>query len=265
MTATPKVTSLKNPLVRRFRAVAAGDELSLVAADGVHLIEEALQAGLEMVEVAVSPKLLESERGRRLAEQIQRVAGLVHDCSDAVLQRISNLTTPQGVVAVCRRPPVRPLDLLGRDRALIVVAARVQDPGNLGALIRTGEAAGATGLIALEGGADPYRDKAVRGSAGSVFRLPTLGKQTIERTCELGRQHGLQLIVAEADAEQEYWQVDLARPSMIVFGGEGGGVPEALRARADCRLRVPIAPTVDSLNVAVAAGVVLFDARRQRR
>ena len=265
MSATPKVTSPKNPLVRRFRAVAAGAEPSLLTADGVHLVEEALQAGLELVEVAVSSKLGESERGRRLFEQLQRAAGLVHDCSEAVLQRISNLATPQGVVGVCRRPPVRPIDLLGRDRALIVVAARVQDPGNLGALIRTGEAAGATGLIALEGGADPFRDKAVRGSAGSVFRLPTLGRQSIESACELGRRHGLQLLIAEADAEREYWQVDLARPSMIVFGGEGGGVPEALRARADDRLRVPIAPTVDSLNVAVAAGIVLFDARRQRR
>jgi TrmH family RNA methyltransferase len=104
----------------------------------------------------------------------------------------------------------------------------------------------------------------VRGSAGSIFRLPVFGGWSIEQTVAFAAEHGLQLIVADAQAELDYWQADLRRPAAIVFGGEGEGVPAALRARAARAIRIALAPAVESLNVAVAAGVVLFEARRQR-
>jgi TrmH family RNA methyltransferase len=264
MPATPRVTSTKNPIVRRFRAVAAGEDNSLLVADGIRLLHEALDAGLPLREVAVAAGLAETPRGRELVARVQAAAELVHVCADNVIGRISHLDTPQGAVGIVGRPHVRPRHLLGRDRALVVVAAGIKDPGNLGALVRAAEAAGASGLIALAGGADPFRDKAVRGSAGSIFRLPVLGGWTIEQTVAFSAEHALQLIVTAADAEADYWSADLRRPTAIVFGGEGEGVPAALRAKAAGAIRIALAPAVESLNVAVAAGIVLFEAKRQR-
>jgi TrmH family RNA methyltransferase len=146
-----------------------------------------------------------------------------------------------------------------------VIAAGIRDPGNLGAVIRTAEAAGATGLAALVGGADPFRDKAVRAAAGSTFRLPVIGPAEPAAVLDGARRGRARILLAEANGELDYASADLRGPVALVLGSEGAGIPEPLRAAAQGSIRVPMAAPVDSLNVAVAAGVLLFEARRQRR
>ena len=155
------LTSAKNPAVQRFRDAAAGRAEGLMLAEGVRLVWDAVRAGVEVVEVAVSPKLGDNDLRDALAER----AGSFLDVSDALLQRLSALDTPQGVAAVLRRPSYDDGALLGDELApLVVAAAGLRDPGNVGAVIRSAEAAGATGCLTLRGGADPFRDTAVRGS-----------------------------------------------------------------------------------------------------
>lgn len=160
-----------------------------------------------------------------------------------------------------RRPAYQPEQLRG-GRALIVVAAGIKDPGNLGAVIRTAEAAGATGVICLAGGADPFRDKALRGASGSTFRLPVIAG--VSEAEALALLEGLHVVVAETGGEIDCWKADFGKPGALVIGNEGHGVPDAFRSVAAQRVRIPIAASVESLNVAVAAGVLLFEARRQR-
>ena len=255
------ITSPKNPLVRRFRDAAQGEPPELMLVDGIKLVDEALAAKLPIVEAAITARLFGSEAGKSLRRRLEHDCPRLHEISDALLERISGVTTPQGVSAIFRRPAYQARELRGT-RPLVIIAAGIKDPGNLGAMIRSAEAAGATGVLATSGGADPFRDKALRGSAGSVFRLPTLGGQSEAQA--IAAIEGMQVVIAEADGAIDYWKCDFRLPTAIVLGNEGHGVPEALRARATVRIRIPMAATVESLNVAVATGVILFEAKRQR-
>lgn len=256
-----EVTSSKNPAVQRFRDAAAGDLEGVMLAEGTRLVGEALAAGMTVIEAAVSPRLSDAA----LRARLQQVAGSFLECSDDLLARLSALDTPQGVAVLLARPRRDERDLLGKDMApIVIVAAGVRDPGNLGSLLRTAEAAGASGCVTLRGGADPFRDKAVRGSMGSVFRLPVLHGLDVGGVIELARRNRLALVVADGAGGKPYTQADLCRPLLLVVGAEAAGVPPELLAAADQRVRIPLQAPVDSLNVAVAAGVLLFEARRQR-
>ena len=266
MGSADRITSTKNPLVRRFRAAAQGERLGVLVADGFRLAQEALTAGLAPMEFVWSKKLLQRDGGEELLARLRRTPATEHSCSDQVVERLSHLKTHQGVVVMVRRPRVELGGLARGQTPLLVVAAGVQDPGNLGALIRSAEAAGATGFLALAGGANPYRDKAVRGSMGSVFRLPCVADVSIEAAVAFLKESRLQVVVADQSGGvgKSFWDAELTGPTALVLGSEGGGVPRALRHIAAVTVRIPITDPVDSLNVAVAAGVLLFEARRQR-
>ena len=255
------VSSGKNPAIQRFRDAASGDLPDLMLAEGVRLVAEALDAGLDVVEAAVSPRLTDAA----LRTRLQQRARTFLDCSDEVLARLSALDTPQGLAVLLQRPRVDEGALLGTSLVpLVVIAAGVRDPGNLGSLLRTAEAAGATGVISLKGGADPFRDKAVRGSMGSIFRLPVLHGFDAAAIVAFCQRHRLQLVVADGSGERAHTQVDLRKPLALVVGAEAAGVPDELLAAASVRTRIPLQAPVESLNVAVAAGVMLFEAKRQR-
>lgn len=257
----PFVTSTRNPLVQRFRAAAAGDLPEAMMAEGVRLVAEAVAAGLRVHEAAVAPRCTDAALRARLRE----VAGSFVECSDAVLAALSSVDTPQGVAVVLARPAVADDALVRGDAApLVVAAAGLRDPGNLGAVIRTAEAAGASGVLTMRGGADPFRDKALRGSMGSVFRLPVRHGADAAGIVAFARRHRLQLVVADGGDGKSYTAADLRRPTLLVLGAEADGVPGDLLMAADARVRIPLRPPVESLNVAVAAGVLLFEARRQR-
>lgn len=255
------LTSTKHPVAQRFRAAAAGADDSVLLAEGNRLVDEALAAGLVVLAAAVSPRCTDAP----LRQRLQQRAGSYFECSDELLARLSALETPPGVAVLLQRPRREAVELLRGELApLVVVAAGVRDPGNLGALLRTAEAAAATGCITLRGGADPFRDKAVRGSMGSVFRLPVLHGMTSTDVLDFVQRHQLQLVVADGGGGRPHTEVDLRKPLALVVGAEAAGVPPELLAAATARVRIPLRAPVESLNVAVAAGVLLFEARRQR-
>ncbi|MBL8754148.1 MAG: RNA methyltransferase [Planctomycetes bacterium] len=255
------MTSSKNPMVQRFRAAAAGELEGVLLAEGVRLVAEAVAAGMVVLEAAVSPRLQDGDLRARLEKGARSFLAV----GDDVMQRISAVDTPQGVAVLLERPRVAESALLGKGLApLVVAAAGVRDPGNLGSLLRTAEAAGASGVVTMRGGADPFRDKAVRGSMGSVFRLPVLHGLDAAGLLDFARRHRLQIVVADGGGERVHTQADLKKPLLLVVGAEAAGVPPELVRAADARVRIPLQAPVESLNVAVAAGVLLFEARRQR-
>ncbi|MFY9342361.1 MAG: RNA methyltransferase [Planctomycetota bacterium] len=262
MATTPRaVTSTKNPVVQQFRAAGSGELAGAMLAEGVRLVQEALDAGLRVSVAAVSPRLQDAGLRTRLLA----VAESFLECSDEVLAKMSGMETPPGVAVLLERPRTDERDLLGKGWApLVVAAAGVRDPGNLGSLVRTAEAAGATGCVTMRGGADPFRDKAVRGAMGSLFRLPVLHGLDAAAVVEFARHHRLRLVVADGDGDTVHTAADLRSPLVLVVGAEAAGVPAELRAAAATRVRIPLQPPVESLNVAVAAGVLLFEVRRQR-
>ena len=179
---------------------------------------------------------------------------------DHTFRELASTETPQGIIALVR-PPVSTLDQLIRrgNDVLVVVLDGVQDPGNAGAIVRAAEAFGASGVIFLKGTVNPYNPKCIRGSAGSVFRVPLIASVEAD---EILRLRDLTWYAAMPRAPELASNVDLSRPCGIIIGSEGHGVSQAL-ARYAVGLRIPTSG-VESLNAAVAAGILLYEARRQR-
>jgi TrmH family RNA methyltransferase len=259
------ITSRSNPLLRRLRLLvergAAGD---LMLLEGVRLIEEALSAGLEIVEVAASPKLESSPRGRQLAHDLAARGAPPRLIDDRLLDSLSEVETSQGVLAVARRR-LFDEEALFHDAPLVVVAEAIQNPGNLGGLLRAAEAAGASGAVLTAGCADPLSWKALRGAMGSAFRLPHVrGLETADVRERLARR-GVLSIATVAEGGTPYDTFDWTRPLALWLGAEGTGLSADTLAAAAERVTIPMARPVESLNVAVAAGILLFEAARQRR
>lgn len=256
------ITSTKNPIVQQFRDAAAGALEGVLLAEGARLVNEALDAGLQVVAAAVSARCDDTA----LRDRLQQATANCFEVAPDVMARMSALETPPGVAVLLRQPATGEADLLRRESVpLVVVAAGVRDPGNLGSLLRAAEAAGASGCITMRGGADPFRDKAVRGSMGSVFRLPVLHGLDATNVIDFSRRHRLQLVIADGGGDRLYSEIDFRRPTLLVVGAEAAGVPPDLLQAASVRASIPLREPVESLNVAVAAGVLLFEAQRQRR
>ena len=258
----PPITSRQNPIVRRFREIAQtpGTELLL---DGSHLLAEALLAHLPVEVVAVEGAAANGEVGalvRRAAEAGARVL----DVSASVLEAISPVRRPTGIVAIARRRESTLEQVLGNAPQLVLMLEQVQDPGNVGAIIRAADACGATGVVVGAGSADPFGWKALRGAMGSAFRLPVASQQDLGAAVEQARRLGLQLLAAVPRDGTALPSCDLRRPVAIVLGGEGAGVSADLLELMDGRLTIPMRPTVDSLNVATAAALIVYETERQR-
>lgn len=265
MTAREIVRSRANPAFKRLqerKRRARGDGLLLL--EGPRLLREALSAGVRVSEAALSERAARAAEGRSLMRELQQRGARVRLFGDALLDSLSEVETTQGVVALAE-PSRFDEDAVFAGTPLLLVCCRVQNPGNLGALLRTAEAAGATGALLSEGSADPYSWKALRGSMGSAFRLPHLGGVPLLSLADLLRRRGLRTIAADARAERRYDEVDWRAPLALLLGSEGAGLPDELLRAADERVSIPLRPAVESLNVGVAAGVLLFEAARQRR
>jgi RNA methyltransferase, TrmH family len=181
-----------------------------------------------------------------------------------VLAAISPVRTPSGVVAIAQRAPT-PLDeALARPPQLVLMLGGIQDAGNVGAIVRAADAFGATGIVAAEGTADPLGWKALRGAMGSSFRVPIAIRQSLAAAVGAARQAGLRILAAVPRGGTWLHDCDLRPPFALVLGAEGAGVPAAVTAGADEQITIAMRERVESLNVAVAAAVILYEAARQR-
>ncbi len=231
-----------------------------VGIEGPHLLEEALRTGLHVATVFVA----------RGAEALLDALPLPPEAEILLLPRkllesALATETPQPLAALIEPPDWSWDNILhpGRQKPLILLLAGLQDPGNLGAILRSAEAFGASGAVSLPGTVSAWNPKAVRASAGSVFRLPVLAVST--REClERLRDVGVATYAATANDAPPAASVDMTAPVALIIGNEGNGVAEELAAKADSRITIPCPGPVESLNAAVAASVLLYEAARQR-
>jgi RNA methyltransferase, TrmH family len=256
MAKVEHLTSPENALLKEVRQAVSNGGLTrdgYCIAETVHLLEEALRSRCEIKAVlAAASAQPEIERRLNRAAELRLIV-----LPDALSARLSATESNQGVMALVR-PPTWENDDLIRTRPLVVALDGVQDPGNAGAILRAAEAFEATGVIFLKGSVNPYNPKVVRASAGSVFRVPILTGQGLP---EMGL-NGLTMYAATPAAGPPASQADLARDCIIIIGNEGRGISPALFAQAS-PLHVPTAG-VESLNAAMAASILLYEAARQR-
>src|SRR5919205_1258507 len=260
------ITSRKNQFAQRARAVREGREKELVFVEGVRLCEETLRASVVFEAVLYTRGLTDEGRGASLLERLRETCPNTHAVSEDVLESVSDTKTPQGVVALARRPPTgREVVEASGGVPLVVVLHRANNPSNAGAVLRVAEAAGATGVILTKGSTDPLSPKSLRGSMGSAFRLPLWTGPTLEEALGWCRARGIRAVAAAASAAAIHTEVDWTTPRAVVLGPEAGGLTAEEVGAAGEAVRIPMREPVESLNLATALAVVLYEAARQRR
>lgn len=276
------ITSRDNKWLKSFRAALRGKGPNgsgnePIGIEGPKLVEEALRSGLEV------EALLVSESGEHDAAQVLKAAsesetGISRShilrTTDKLFEGVSGTEAPQGVAALFRQPAWGLDDVLhgvGATRGnspLVVVLAAIQDPGNVGTILRSAEAFGATGAIATRGTADPWSPKALRASAGSTLRLPLLRGMAIPVLLAQLRIAGVKIYAASSARNGHEVgasaRADLREAASIFVGNEGAGLPSEVTSAADATISIPTMETVESLNAGVAASIVLYEAARQR-
>jgi TrmH family RNA methyltransferase len=253
------ITSRQNQRVKDIRRLrrSKGD---LAVLEGPHLVEAALRAGHVLEEVLATPPFLASEEGERLVRSLPLPPLVV---SPEVLAELTDADSPRGVLAVARLPRFGVETLPVRPDCPYLYLEGLQDPGNLGALARVAEAAGAAGLALSPGCAHPNHPRALRASAGSLLRLPVaVGVSPDSLDAHLALAHPRWAALVPRGGEDLY-RARLDGTAILAVGAEGPGLSPALLARASLRLTIPMAPAVESLNATVAAALVLFEMRRR--
>jgi TrmH family RNA methyltransferase len=279
------ITSRDNKWLKNFRAALQGTgpkEGDPIGIEGRKMVEDALASGLE------AQALLVSDAGERDLAHLLEVAGKsdtgiprsrIYRTTDKLFAGVSGTEAPQGVAALFGQRVWGMEDLLhgtaGRDgafsgaAALIVVMAAIQDPGNVGTIVRSAEAFGASGAIATRGTADPWSPKALRASTGSALRLPILRGMAVPVVLAQLKISGVKIVAASAKGQSSRDSKALAEalngPAAIFVGSEGGGLPAEVEHAADAKIAIPMSESVESLNAGVAASIVLYEAAKMRK
>ena len=274
-----RVKEVANLKQKKFRA-----ESGTFFAEGLRAVNEALQYA--DVTDLFFVKTEESKMGEVIKHAEEKGVRL-YQVDDKVMAKLSDTKTPQGVLAVIRMPATRLQQLQpafvakkrsvgnGNDTATalpdvdnnapVVILDRIQDPGNLGTVIRTADAAGAMGIVLLEGCVDAFSPKVVRASMGSLFHLPVVQEVSAEEALTWCYGHGYEPAATAMTGASNLYKTDLSRKMAFILGNEANGVSEELQAAAETRLFIPMAGLAESMNVAMAAGIILFEGLRQRK
>lgn len=254
-------------LLKRFRQAFRGEAGEggerLIPLEGARLIDEALRSGARL-EAVVFSETGAARFAAKLRPQLSKHAE-VAVAADAAFRAAMDVETPQGVAALARWPAASLAEMLAdTSQPPLLVAAALQDPGNLGTLIRAADAFGATGVLSLAESVGPFHPKAIRASAGSLFHLPVAEKIAEAALIEACRRRDVAIVAAGARGKTPLPAADLRRPLCLVIGQEAGGVPRALQRAAAATLAIPMRRQTESLNAGVAGAIILYEAMRQR-
>jgi len=260
-----KITSRDNQKLKFARKVRDGREPEYIFLEGVRLAKEALRSELELKEVLVSEDF--DDR----SDQLEAFASLIGPTlvSDRIFDSVADTKNSQGIVIIAKRPitSIERVDAAlakaGSGIPLVIFLSRINNPSNLGAILRTAEASSARGVIVSEGSADVFSPKALRAAMGSSLRLPVLENVGFDEAIKWAQTRGLTTTAADIGGTEAYTEIDWKIPRLLVFGSEAHGLSESERELIDQVVKIPMKDEVESLNLAVSAGVILFEARRQ--
>lgn len=260
------ITSRDNSLLRQARSARDGKIDELIFVEGLRLCEEAQRSNLEIEAVIVSEELMRKERAAQAIAELSRVSKRTASVSEKLLESISYTKTPQGIVVLAARPDSSEERLAASlaTNPLLVVLHQINNPVNVGAILRTAEAAGATGVIATRNTSDPFSPKSLRGAMGSAFRLPIWTGPAYEEVIDWCRNRDITTACSDAEADTDYTDLDWTKPTALLLGPESTGFTAEELINADRTVKITMRGKTESLNVSVAAGIFLFEAARQR-
>jgi len=261
------ITSSANPLVKRIRALDSRKIRKREGAlfvEGVQPVWRAIQAGAEVDVLVVAPDLVADSFAQDLCDNQLESGTRVAYLSAELFCRISDRDGPTGIAAILRGK-IGDLDSLEITAASLFIALhKVSNPGNLGTIIRSADAAGASVLILLGGCADPHAPAAVKASMGSLYSLPIVQDPSTDNFVDWASEHEVALAATSAHSATPYWDLNLDSPTVLLMGSEGAGLPAELLDRCDVALQIPMVGLASSLNLAAATSIILFDVLRRR-
>jgi TrmH family RNA methyltransferase len=239
------------------------DEKNLVLIEGYRELKRALDNQVMPTELFYCPELFQGENEGTLIERCREAGSLLYECSAPVFQKMAYRDRPEGLLALAPQAH-RTLDSLALPpNPLLIVAEAIEKPGNLGSILRSADAAGVNAVIVCDRCTDVNNPNVVRSSIGTVFALPVVEAATADALAWL-KARGIQILAATPHAEKNYTDVDLTRPAAIVVGTEKFGLSSEWMKQADLQVRIPMLGQIDSLNVACATTILLYEAVRQR-
>ena len=256
------ITSVNNGQVKNIiqlnQKTKARREQGLFVAEGRKMFGEAPADWIEKVYVS---ETLTSDPA--LMEQVEN---LPYDIvADSVFRQMSDTQTPQGILTVLRRPSYTLEDILGGKNPLVMVLEDLQDPGNAGTILRTGEGAGVSGVLLTRTCVDITNPKVIRSTMGSVYRIPFLYVESVVSLTQELKKHNIRTFAAHLKGRNSYDQESYTGGTAFLIGNEGKGLTEEAANSADCLIRIPMCGKVESLNAAMASGILMYEAARQRR
>lgn len=257
------LTSTKNPLVKQIKKlqqVKGRKKQNLFLLEGNHLITAACEYLYPLEVVCFTPQW--QEKNSELAARIKALAKRVEIVSLEVLKAMATTLNPEGVIATAKI--LISDDLAEKKANLGLILERIQDPGNLGTIIRTAVATGVDNLSLSQDSVDIYNPKVLRASVGEWFKLPLQVRENLVKTVQIYQQQGMQVVATVPTAKKSYWEIDFNLPTLILLGNEAAGLSSELISLADELVTIPLAGGVESLNVGIATAVILYEVRRQR-
>lgn len=261
------ITSAANPVVKRVRALAERKHRrreNAFVVEGLQPVWRAVTAGVDLELVVYAPQLLISRPAQDLVAELAGRGVRTVAVSAEIFGRLSERDSPAGLLAVVSGGLAGLEALTVTPDSLFVLLHEPASPGNVGTIIRTADAAGATGVILLGPGADPLSPAALKASMGSLFAQPVVAAGDESGLLGWARSNRLHLVALTGSGAQSLWQAELPRPLVVMLGNEGRGLTDSLLAAADARVRIPMTGTAESLNVAAAAAVALFELSRRQ-
>jgi TrmH family RNA methyltransferase len=238
-------------------------ESELFIIEGMRLMDEALKEMVPIEEVLYTAKLAETSRGGLLLASMSKMHLSVSQVTEKAMKAIAETENPQGILAVARQLKWTFKDLI-KNKGTIIIACGLQDPGNLGTIIRSADAGGCGGVFTTQNSVDIYNSKVIRATMGSIFRLPVMKfDDPIEAVSAL-KEEGYQVIATTAHSRISYLDPDYMKPTAFLIGQEGAGLSEEVLESADKRVFIHMKKGVESLNAAVSASILIYEAFRQR-
>ena len=253
------ITSRENPIYKLIKALSqkkVRESSGLFLIEGTRLLEEANNRGIKIKYLIIN-------------ETVKNVPKINQGCQvlrlpNNLFKKVSDTVNPQGIIAVAEQIEISLADIILNINPLVVVLNGLQDPGNLGTIIRTSAAAGATAVLLTEGTVDLYNPKVIRSTMGSLFQVPIINGLDDNEAVKWLNYHSINIMVADLDGEEYYYSANLKKPFALVIGNENRGTNDIWRKAAYKKIKIPLLGSTESLNASVATGIILYEAVRQR-
>lgn len=246
---------MKN-LMLLMKKAKARNEQGLFVVEGKKMFQEVPAEWRE--QVYVSESFLKENEGM--------LEGILYEVvSDSVFKSVADTQTPQGILCLVKKPEYQLEQMLKGEKTHLLILESIQDPGNLGTMLRTGEGAGITGVIMNQTTVDLFNPKTIRSTMGSIYRMPYYVTKDLKQTISVLKEAGVNIYAAHLKGELQYDKLDYCKPTAFMIGNEGNGLSDEIAELADTYIRIPMCGQVESLNAAISASLLMYETNRQRR